>query len=103
MYTVVETLDFQKDAAKIWTQSELADFIGWIAANPLAGDVIPATHGARKVRWSVQGRGKRGGVRVIYFAVTNQGVLVLIAIYTKNEQTNMSAKDINDIGVKKPT
>jgi hypothetical protein len=46
---------------------ERLEFVGWIAANPLAGDVIPGSGGCRKVRWSRSGMGKRGGVRVIYF------------------------------------
>jgi hypothetical protein len=50
--TVIETLDFQKQADKIWSEVERLEFIDWIAANPLAGGVIPGTDGARKVRWS---------------------------------------------------
>lgn len=94
MLTVIETPDFQDQAAKVWTQTELHAFIDWIAENPLAGDVIPAAQGARKVRWAVAGRGKRGGVRVIYFNLSAAGVLVLIAIYAKNEQSNILGKDI---------
>jgi putative transcriptional regulator len=49
----------------------------------LAGDVIPGADGARKVRWTVAGQGKRGGARVIYFNLTEQGVVVLVALYVK--------------------
>lgn len=94
MYTVVETPTFQKQAEKIWSESERMDFIDWIAENPLSGDVIPGAQGARKVRWSVAGRGKRGGVRVIYFNLTNQGVLILLMDYTKSEQSNLEPGEI---------
>ncbi len=94
MYTVVETPTFQKQAEKIWSESERMDFIDWIAENPLSGDVIPGAQGARKVRWSVAGRGKRGGVRVIYFNLTNQGVLILLMVYTKSEQSNLEPGEI---------
>jgi hypothetical protein len=67
MRTVIETPTFQKQADKIWAESERFEFIDWIAANPLAGDVIPGADGARKVRWGRAGSGKRGGVRVVYF------------------------------------
>ena len=70
------------------------DFIDWIAENPLSGNVIPGAQGARKVRWSVAGRGKRGGVRVIYFNLTNQGVLILLMVYTKSEQSNLEPGEI---------
>lgn len=66
MYTVIEQPTFTKQAAKIWSEAELHEFIDWIAVNPLAGDVIPGSKaGARKVRWHVSGRGKRGGARVV--------------------------------------
>ena len=47
-----------------------------IASNPLAGDVIPGTGGLRKVRYSRQGTGKRGGVRVVHYNVLSDGMLV---------------------------
>ena len=62
MLTVIETPTFQKQVVKVWSQEERHDFINWIAANPDAGDVIPGGNGMRKVRWTVAGKGKRGGV-----------------------------------------
>ncbi len=94
MRTVIETPTFQKQAAKIWTDDERLKFIDWIAVNPLAGDVIPNADGARKVRWSITGNGKRGGIRVIYFNLTEQGTIVLITLYQKSEQTNITKKEI---------
>ena len=94
MYTVVETPTFQKQVEKIWSESERMDFIDWIAENPLSGDVIAGAQGARKVRWSVAGRGKRGGARVIYFNFTKQGVLILLMVYTKSEQSNLEPGEI---------
>lgn len=95
MYTVVETRDFQKQAAAIWNELERTDFITWIAANPLVGDVIPGTNGARKVRWSRSGMGKQGGARVIYFHLNAAGILVLVAVYTKSEQANIAPHTIS--------
>ncbi len=67
MQTVIEHPTFIKQAAKIWAEDELHAFIDWIAANPLAGDVIQGSKaGARKVRWQASGRGKRGGARVTF-------------------------------------
>jgi mRNA-degrading endonuclease RelE of RelBE toxin-antitoxin system len=89
MRTVIETPTFQKQAGKLWSEGERLAFIDWIAANPLAGDVIPGADGARKVRWTVAGSGKRGGARVIYFNLTEQGVVLLVAVYAKAERTSM--------------
>lgn len=65
VHTVAETEVFAADAKSIWSEDERLEFIGWIAANPLAGDVTPGSGGCRKVRWSRSGMGKRGGGRVI--------------------------------------
>lgn len=70
------------------------EFIAWIAQHPTAGDVIPGAEGARKVRWSAGGKGKRGGVRVIYFNLTEQGTVALITLYQKADQANIQASDI---------
>lgn len=89
MFTVIETPTFQKQVAKVWTEAERMDFIDWISTNGQAGDVIPGADGARKVRWGVQGKGKRGGARVIYFNLTADEVVLLVAVYAKSEQENI--------------
>ena len=94
MYTVIETRDFQKQAERIWSTEERMEFIGWIAANPLAGDVIPGADGARRVRWTVAGKGKRGGARVVYFHLGADGVLLLVAVYAKSDRANMAPNEI---------
>ena len=94
MRTVIETPAFQKQAAKLWAEDERLAFITWIAANPQAGDVIPGADGARKVRWSRTGTGKSGGVRVIYFNLTEEEVVLLIAVYPKADRSNMTPSEI---------
>jgi len=49
MRTVIETPTFQKQAERLWSEAERLAFIDWIAAHPLAGDVIPGADGARIV------------------------------------------------------
>jgi len=92
MFTVHETFYFETQAAKVWTDDERQEFIGWIAANPEEGDVIPGTHGLRKVRWGRAGMGKRGGVRVITYTVNAEGVVHLLTVYAKAVNDNLSAK-----------
>jgi mRNA-degrading endonuclease RelE of RelBE toxin-antitoxin system len=65
--TVVETPGFLREAAAALAETERIELVSFLAANPEAGDVMPETGGARKLRWKAQGRGKRGGVRVIYY------------------------------------
>jgi mRNA-degrading endonuclease RelE of RelBE toxin-antitoxin system len=94
MRTVIETPTFQKKAEKIWSEEERMAFISWIAEHPTAGDVIPGADGARKIRWSMAGKGKRGGIRVIYFNLNEQGIVVLIMLYQKAKQALIQSSDI---------
>jgi hypothetical protein len=92
MLTIIETSIFIKYAKVIWSDEERQEFIIWIASNPLAGEVIPASGGCRKVRWSRLGSGKRGGVRVIYYNLLSQGELALLIVYTKAQFDNLPAE-----------
>ena len=94
MFTVIETPTFQKQVAKVWTEAERLEFIAWIAAHPTAGDVIPGADGARKVRWAVQGKGKRGGARVVYFNLSDDELVLLVAVYAKADKTNILPNEI---------
>ena len=89
IYTVTETPLFIQYAAKVWRDDEREAFINWIAENPEAGDVIPATNGLRKVRWSREGMGKRGGARVIYFNRLESGTIRLLIVYSKTKFDNL--------------
>lgn len=89
MRTVIETEIFQRYAADIWEQDEREQFTNWIAANPLAGDVVPGTGGLRKVRWSRAGMGKRGGARVVYYNASSEETLWLLIAYTKAKFDNL--------------
>lgn len=95
--TVAQTSVFQKYAAVIWTSDELDQFVNWIALNPLAGDVIPGSGGLRKVRWSASGRGKRGGARVIYYNLLQDGTVWLLMAYTKAKLDNLSPNVLKEL------
>lgn len=97
MLTVIETPIFQRYAVDIWRDGEREDFITWIASNPLAGDVIPGTAGLRKIRWSRQGMGKRGGARVIYYNVLDDGNIWLVIAYTKSKFDNLPVSFLNQL------
>lgn len=94
MLTVIETVTFQKQVASVWTEDERLAFISYISVNPNAGDVIPGGNGMRKVRWTVAGKGKRGGARVIYITFLEDGELALLTVYTKAERENILPKDV---------
>lgn len=68
-------------------------------ANPDAGDLIPGAAGVRKVRWAVDGKGKRGGLRVIYYWITARGHILLLTLYRKSEVTDLSPNERKALGV----
>ncbi len=89
MLTVAKTDTFIRYAASVWTDEERSEFVTWIANNPLSGDVIPGTGGLRKVRYTRQGTGKRGGARIIYFNVLEDGEIWLLIVYSKAKFDNL--------------
>jgi hypothetical protein len=92
MLTVIETSVFIKYAKEVWADAERIEFINWIASNPLSGDVIPGSGGCRKVRWVRQGKGKRGGSRVIYYNQLEAGTIGLLIVYSKAKYDNLPAE-----------
>jgi mRNA-degrading endonuclease RelE of RelBE toxin-antitoxin system len=73
------------------------DFFTWLSVNFEAGDVIPQSGGCRKIRWSLTGSGKRGGVRIIYFTQISKGEIWLLVIYKKSTQSTIPAHILKSI------
>jgi mRNA-degrading endonuclease RelE of RelBE toxin-antitoxin system len=65
-----------------------------LMANPEAGVLIRGSAGLRKVRWAVDGKGKSGGLRVIYYWVTRDSHILLLTLYHKSEMADLVQKDI---------
>jgi hypothetical protein len=95
--TVVETHEFLSATKKLMDDSGRAELVGYLAFNPTAGDLIPGTGGVRKIRWGLEGRGKRGGARVIYYYHDTEMPLYLMTAYAKNERENLSQAEINTL------
>ena len=89
MLTFVELSIFAAVRDKYLDDDEFGEFQQYLAEHPDAGDVIPGSGGCRKVRWSAEGRGKRGGIRVIYFVRVSLGQIVLVTLYAKNVRDNI--------------
>ncbi|HEX3971938.1 MAG TPA: type II toxin-antitoxin system RelE/ParE family toxin [Stellaceae bacterium] len=97
LITVVETPTYLRDATKLLTEAERAAVVDTIAANPAAGVVIVGSGGVRKLRIALQGRGKRGGARVIYFYHGVALPVFLLALFAKNERDNLSEGEIGEM------
>ena len=91
MYSFIETKLFSRLLGEYLTDDEYADLQAALANAPNSGALVPGSGGVRKLRWSQGGRGKRGGIRVIYYAKTHEGIIWMLTLYAKNEEQNIPA------------
>ena len=97
MLSFIETRLFSQLVGEYLSDDEHASLQKALIANPQAGTLIPGSGGVRKIRWAVRGRGKRGGVRVIYYAKIREGVIWMLTIYPKNVAENIPAHVLRKI------
>jgi mRNA-degrading endonuclease RelE of RelBE toxin-antitoxin system len=97
MMTFIETKVFTRVVGEYLSDDQYAALQRALFSNPALGDLVRGTGGVRKVRWGVAGRGKRGGVRVIYYARTHRGEIWMLTIYAKNVQESIPANVLRQI------
>ena len=90
----VELTPFIAFCSEWWSDEDLRRLQNFLLAAPDAGDVIPGGSGLRKLRWSAQGRGKRGGARVIYYRHVPGERIYLIYAYAKSAQADLTREQI---------
>ena len=95
--TAVETEQFLKSSSALMTEQERIELVVFVASNPQSGDLMPGTGGVRKLRWGLQGRGKRGGARVIYYFHNERMPVLLLEAYGKNTKSDLSQAERNAI------
>jgi mRNA-degrading endonuclease RelE of RelBE toxin-antitoxin system len=83
--TFVETRLFTQLVSEYLSDDEYAALQHALASAPESGAVIRGSGGVRKLRWTGSGRGKRGGMRVIYYLRLRRGQVWMLTIYAKNE------------------
>ncbi|HEX2092280.1 MAG TPA: type II toxin-antitoxin system RelE/ParE family toxin [Longimicrobiaceae bacterium] len=86
----VESRAFSRRRAEHLDEEDFRALQSALVRNPHAGDQIPGTGGLRKLRWAGVGRGKRGGVRIIYYPLLSRNMIFLLLLYAKNEQENLT-------------
>jgi hypothetical protein len=97
MLTFVETNLFSRLADEYLGEEGLLALQVHLLAQPNIGKVIPGSGGVRKFRWGMPGRGKRGGLRVIYFLRARHGQIWLLTLYPKNVSENIPAAILREI------
>jgi hypothetical protein len=93
---LTETFDRQAKRAKL-TEEELMEIVATIAGDPLGGELIVGTGGARKMRHAGRGKGKSGGYRTIHYFGGDDVPLFLLSIYGKNQKSDLTAAERKDL------
>ncbi len=96
--TVVETKAFTGRAKGRMSAAEVDRAIEVIARDPLCGDLIQGTGGIRKLRFAVKGKGKRGGVRIVYYYYNESMPVFLLTVFAKNEKADLARAERNALG-----
>ncbi len=89
--TFIETTLFTKLIYSYLSDEEYSALQYLLAVHPEAGDIVPGSGGVRKLRWGATGRGKRGGLRIIYYWKARDDEIWLLTLYAKNEASTIPA------------
>lgn len=93
----IETSIFTRQIDGYLSPDEYEKFQEELMANPKKGTVIPGSGGLRKVRVGGRGQGRRGGARVIYYLVTQKGLILLLFAYPKNVLDDLSVSQLKTL------
>jgi hypothetical protein len=90
----IETPAFTRNVSAYMADDAYMQFQRWLADNPESGDLMPGTGGFRKVRWAdaQRAKGRRGGLRIIYYHFAADQQIWLMTLYDKNEASDLTPK-----------
>ena len=89
----IETSTFAKELPRHFDDDTYAALQEFLCIHPDAGNVIRDTGGIRKIRWTMPGRGKRGGSRVIYYWAAKDEQIYLLTLYAKGVKDDLTAAE----------
>ena len=97
MLTVAELPEYLRTASKLLSDADRRAVVDHLATHPKSGDLMEGTGGVRKLRWARDGRGKSGGVRVIYYFHSDAMPLYLLTMFAKYERANLTKAERNEL------
>ena len=89
----IESLIFERLRSNYFSDEEFRDLQLLLLTNPRAGSVIKGSGGLRKIRFRTKGKGKRGGIRVIYYFLDKKNRFYLLTLYSKNEVVDLKESE----------
>ena len=91
---IIETTVFTKRLRVFLKEEEYRKLQNELILNPGKGKIIRGSGGLRKIRWSIPGKGKSGGVRIIYYWVNIKEIILMLFIYSKNEHDDLTNEQL---------
>jgi len=95
----VETPIFARRIANYLDDDEYSRLQLFLVLHPQTGKIIQGSGGIRKLRWAGSGRGKRGGLRVIYYWWVSKDRISMMNVYSKSEQDDLSADQLKQLRI----
>jgi RelE toxin of RelE / RelB toxin-antitoxin system len=92
---IVSLSGYESQVSALLDEEERMAMEFYIACAPEDHPVIPGAGGFRKARWARRGKGKSGGLRVVYFFLAEPGRVFMASIYAKSRKETLSAADQN--------
>ncbi|UAA37869.1 type II toxin-antitoxin system RelE/ParE family toxin [Paraneptunicella aestuarii] len=93
----IETSLFTKMLPDYLNDEDYRNLQSYLLQKPDAGDIVKGTGGVRKVRWALEGKGKSGGVRAIYYWKKSEYEIWMLTIYSKSERTTIPSHILKQI------
>lgn len=91
---IIETSIFTKKINSYLTEEEYRSFQNELILNPEKGKLIRGSGGLRKIRFGIKGKGKSGGIRIIYYWISARKIILLLLVYPKGEQDNLTKEQL---------
>ncbi len=91
---IIETTVFTRLIDQLMNDDQYRELQEWLIENPDIGDLVQGSGGLRKIRWKLTGRGKQGGVRVIYYWAVSADQIRMLYVYSKSDQENLTKEQL---------
>ncbi len=91
---IVETTVFTRLISDLMDDESYRLLQTELITDPEKGSIIPGSGGLRKIRWKLEGHGKRGGIRIIYYWAAPRGKIVMLYVFPKNERDDLSKEQL---------